>query len=60
MCSNYRFPSKKQLTLFDIKKDQLELELKDHVYSGYHAPIIMKGFDFDFGKFGLHSINSNI
>lgn len=53
MCSNYKFPSKKQLTLLDIRDDQLELDLKEHVYPGYHAPIIMKGFDLDFGKFGL-------
>ncbi len=53
MCSNYKFPSKKQLILLDIREDQLELDLKDHVYPGYHAPIILKNFDLDVAKFGM-------
>lgn len=53
MCSNYKFPSKKDLAKLDANTDELELDLKDHVYPGYHAPIITKGFDLDVGKFGL-------
>ena len=53
MCSNYEIPTRSALTLLDVNEDQLDLELKPHVYPGYHAPIIMRGFDLDFGKFGL-------
>lgn len=53
MCSNYEIPTRSALALLDVNEDQLDLELKPHVYPGYHAPIIMKGFDLDFGKFGL-------
>lgn len=53
MCSNYEIPTREALTLLDVNEDQLDLELKPHIYPGYHAPIIMKGFDLDFGKFGL-------
>ena len=51
MCSNYEIPTREALTLLDVNEDQLDLELKPHIYPGYHAPIIMKGFDLDFGKF---------
>ena len=56
MCSNYEFPSKKRLSLLDIHEEQLELEMKPHVYPLYPAPIIMKGadeFELDIAKFGL-------
>lgn len=53
MCSNYEFPTKDALSLLDVEPDQLDLDLKSHVYPGYHAPIIMRGFDLDVGKFGL-------
>lgn len=53
MCSNYEIPTREALSFLDVEVDQLDLELKPHVYPGYHAPIIMKGFDLDFGKFGL-------
>ena len=53
MCSNYQFPSKKNLQLLGVDPDQFDLDLKDHVYPSYHAPIIMKGFDLDIAKFGL-------
>lgn len=53
MCSNYEIPTRSALALIDVNEDQLNLELKSHVYPGYHAPIIMKGFDLDVGKFGL-------
>ena len=53
MCSNYEIPTREALSLLDVEVDQLDLELKPHVYPGYHAPIIMKNFDLDFGKFGL-------
>ena len=53
MCSNYEIPTREALSLLDIEVDQLELDLKSHIYPGYHAPIIMKGFDLDYGKFGL-------
>lgn len=53
MCSNYEIPTREALALLDIEPDQLDLELKSHVYPGYHAPIIMRGFDLDVGKFGL-------
>lgn len=53
MCSNYEIPTRDALALLDVEVDQLELDLKSHIYPGYHAPIIMKGFDLDYGKFGL-------
>lgn len=53
MCSNYEIPTREALTLLDVEANQLVIELKPHVYPGYHAPIIMKNFDLDFGKFGL-------
>ncbi|WP_151959343.1 SOS response-associated peptidase [Acinetobacter bereziniae] len=53
MCSNYQFPTKEALSILDVEPDQLYLELKSHVYPGYHAPIIMRDFDLDVGKFGL-------
>lgn len=53
MCSNYEFPTKEALSSLDVEVDQLELDLKSHVYPLYSAPIIMKGFDLDFGRFGL-------
>lgn len=56
MCSNYEFPSKKRLSLLGIHEEQLELEMKSHVYPLYPAPIIMKGadeFELDIAKFGL-------
>ena len=56
MCSNYEFPSKKRLSLLDIHEEQLELEMKSHVYPLYPAPIIMRGaddFELDVAKFGL-------
>lgn len=53
MCSNYEFPTKEAFSSLDVEVDQLELDLKSHIYPGYHAPIIMKNFDLDFGKFGL-------
>ena len=56
MCSNYEFPSKKRLSLLDIHEDQLELEIKTHVYPLAPAPIIMRGadeFELDIARFGL-------
>ncbi|MDA3442611.1 SOS response-associated peptidase [Acinetobacter bereziniae] len=53
MCSNYEIPKRSALTRLDVEVGPLDLELKPHVYPGYHAPIIMKDFDLDFGKFGL-------
>lgn len=53
MCSNYEIPKRSALTRLDVEVGPLDLELKPHVYPGHHAPIIMKGFDLDFGKFGL-------
>ena len=56
MCSNYELPSKKRLSLLDIHEEQLELEMKSHVYPLYPAPIIMRGpddFELDVAKFGL-------
>lgn len=56
MCSNYQFPSKRELSLLDVDVSQFDLELKDHVYPSYHAPIILNGtdhFDLDIAKFGL-------
>lgn len=53
MCSNYEIPTREALALLDVNEDQLNLELKSHVYPGYHAPMIMRGYDLDFGKFGL-------
>ncbi|ELW90955.1 hypothetical protein ACINWC743_1831 [Acinetobacter sp. WC-743] len=53
MCSNYEIPTRSSLAFLDVEPDQLDLELKSHVYPGYHAPIIMRGFDLDVGKFGL-------
>lgn len=53
MCSNYEIPKRSALTRLDVEVGPLDLELKPHVYPGYHSPIIMKDFDLDFGKFGL-------
>ncbi|WP_353164879.1 SOS response-associated peptidase family protein [Acinetobacter sp.] len=53
MCSNYEIPKRSALTRLNVEVGPLDLELKPHVYPGYHAPIIMKDFDLDFGKFGL-------
>ncbi len=53
MCSNYEFPTRAAISTLDVNDDQLELDLKTHVYPGYHAPIIMRGFDLDVAKFGL-------
>ena len=56
MCSNYEFPSKKRLSLLDIHEDQLELEMKTHVYPLAPAPIMMRGadeFELDIARFGL-------
>jgi putative SOS response-associated peptidase YedK len=56
MCSNYKFPSKKGLSLLDIHEEQLELEMKTHVYPLAPAPIIMRGadnFELDIARFGL-------
>jgi putative SOS response-associated peptidase YedK len=53
MCSNYEIPTRSALALLDVNEDQLNLELKSPVYPGYHAPIIMRDFDLDYGKFGL-------
>ncbi|RZG71930.1 SOS response-associated peptidase [Acinetobacter wuhouensis] len=53
MCSNYEFPTRTALTLLDVNEDQLDLDLKSHVYPGYHAPIIMRGFDLDVAKLGM-------
>ena len=56
MCSNYQFPSKKKLRLLGVDPDHYDLDLKEHVYPSYHAPIIMKGadgFDLDIARLGL-------
>ena len=56
MCSNYLFPSKRNLTLLGVDTSQSNLELKDHVFPSYHAPIILNGsehFELDIAKFGL-------
>jgi len=56
MCSNYEFPSKQRLSLLDIHEEQLELEIKSHVYPLAPAPIIMRGtenFELDIAHFGL-------
>lgn len=45
MCSNYEFPSKKNLSLLDTHDRQLELEFKSHVYPLYPAPILLDGTD---------------
>lgn len=62
MCSNYEFPSKSQLSLLDLHaeqlelKEQLELNMKSHVYPLAPAPIMMRGaegFELDIARFGL-------
>ena len=56
MCSNYEFPSKHRLSLLDIHEEQLELDMKTHVYPLAPAPIIMRGadeFELDIARFGL-------
>lgn len=56
MCSNYEFPSKSRLSLLDIHEEQLELDMKTHVYPLATAPIIMRGadeFELDIARFGL-------
>ena len=56
MCSNYLFPNKRNLTLLGVDTSQFDLELKDHVFPSYHAPIILNGSDhleLDIAKFGL-------
>ena len=56
MCSNYDFPSKSRLSLLDIHEEQLELDMKTHVYPLAPAPIIMRGadeFELDIARFGL-------
>lgn len=53
MCSNYEIPTREAIALLDVHENQLDLELKSHVYPGYHAPIIMRGFDLDVAKFGM-------
>lgn len=56
MCSNYEFPSKSRLSLLDIHEEQLELDMKAHVYPLAPAPIIMRGadeFELDIARFGL-------
>lgn len=50
------FLQKKRLSLLNIHEEQLELEMKSHVYPLYPAPIIMKGadsFELDVAKFGI-------
>lgn len=56
MCSNYDFPSKSRLSLLDIHEEQLELDMKTHVYPLAPAPIIMRSadeFELDIARFGL-------
>lgn len=56
MCSNYEFPPKSRLSLLDIHEEQLELDMKTHVYPLAPAPIIMRGadeFELDIARFGL-------
>ena len=56
MCSNYEFPSKHRRSLIDIHEEQLELDMKTHVYPLAPAPIIMRGadeFELDIARFGL-------
>ena len=56
MCSNYEFPSKSRLSLLDIHEEQLELDMKTHVYPLAPVPIIMRGadeFELDIARFGL-------
>lgn len=56
MCSNYLFPNKRNLTLLGVDTSQFDLELKDHVFPSYHAPIILNGsehLELDIAKFGL-------
>lgn len=56
MCSNCEFPSKSQLSLLDLHAEQLELNMKSHVYPLAPAPIMMRGaegFELDIARFGL-------
>ncbi|WP_411686090.1 SOS response-associated peptidase [Acinetobacter pseudolwoffii] len=56
MCSNYEFPSKSQLSLLDLHAEQLELNMKSHVYPLAPTPIMMRGaegFELDIARFGL-------
>lgn len=56
MCSNYEFPSKSQLSLLDLHAEQLELNMKSHVYPLAPAPIMMRGaegIELDIARFGL-------
>lgn len=56
MCSNYEFPSKSHLSLLDLHAEQLELNMKSHVYPLAPAPIMMRGaegFELDIARFGL-------
>lgn len=56
MCSNYEFPSKSQLSLLDLHAEQLELNMKSHVYPLAPAPIMVRGaegFELDIARFGL-------
>lgn len=44
------------MTLLGVDTSQFDLELKDHVFPSYHAPIILNGSDhleLDIAKFGL-------
>jgi len=53
MCSNYKIPKKTAFVQLGIEFNALDHDLKSHVYPLYPAPIIVKEFDLDFGKFGL-------
>ena len=57
MCSNYLFPSKRDLSLLGVDASQFDLELNDHGYPSYYAPVILNGaahqFELDIAKFGL-------
>ena len=47
MCSNYQFPSKKNLRLLGVDPDHYDLDLKEHVYPSYHALIMIGVGIFD-------------
>lgn len=53
MCSNYKIPKRTAFVQLGIEVNAMDPDIKSHVYPLYPAPIIVKEFDLDFGKFGL-------
>ena len=53
MCSNYKIPKRTAFIQLGIEVNAMDPDIKSHVYPLYPAPIIVKEFDLDFGKFGL-------